>query len=66
MNYEETKYGFNWGAARIERCISDDKKGWILLKLETPRAKLQIYVTKTGKVRVHNGHCELLPNEKTK
>lgn len=57
MHYEETKYGFEWGVAKITRCFSDEKAGWVTLLLETPKhkagAELQIYVTKTGKVRIH-------------
>jgi hypothetical protein len=63
MHYEETKYGFDWGAAKITRCFSDKDKGWVTLRVETPREDLQIYVTKTGKVRVYNKKgVELLPN----
>ncbi len=56
IRYEETKYGFNWGAAEIARCFADEKKGWVTLELKTPKHPngLQIYVTKTGKVRVHS------------
>jgi hypothetical protein len=60
MHYKETEYGFEWGAAKIERCFSDDKKGWVTLLLKTPKDELQIYVTKTGKVRVHKNLVELL------
>ena len=64
MHYEETTYGFEYGAAKIERIASDEKKGWVVVGLKTPKAKLDIYVTKTGKVRVHNEEgLELLPNE---
>jgi hypothetical protein len=52
MRYEETRYGFNYGAADVERVASDEKKGWVALRIKTPRKSLQIYVTKTGKVRV--------------
>lgn len=52
MHYKETKYGFEYGAARIERAVSDDKRGWVVLDLETPKRKLSIYITKTGKVRI--------------
>jgi hypothetical protein len=60
--YAETEYGFNYGAAEVTRLTSDDKKGWVLLGVATPKQFLQIYVTKTGKVRVfvRNGG-ELLP-----
>ena len=52
IHYAETKYGFDWGAAKITRCFSEPKKGWVTLIVETPKVTLQIYVTKTGKVRI--------------
>ena len=54
MRYQETKYGFSWGAAEIERWFSDNKKGWVTLGIKTPKQELQIYITKTGKIRIHN------------
>lgn len=49
-----TPYGFEYGSAKITRACSDEKKGWVLLFLETPEHKqIQICVTKTGKVRVN-------------
>lgn len=68
--YAETKYGFDYGAAQITRVCSDEKKGWIVLGLETPRHKgqeaLQIYVTRTGKVRVSTPNGEWLPKNRDK
>lgn len=62
MHYEETKYGFDWGAAKVTRGFSDEKKGWVSFLLETPKHKdgksLQIYVTRTGKVRIYDAHGE--------
>jgi hypothetical protein len=57
IHYAETKYGFDWGAAKIERCFSDSKKGWVALTVQTPKHQMgkneiQIYVTKSGKVRI--------------
>lgn len=53
-HYRETSYGFEYGSAKIERAHSDKKKGWVVLLLSTPKRKqIQIYVTKTGKVRVN-------------
>ena len=52
IRYEETQFGFNYGAAEIVRIHSDDSKGWVILQLKTPKKRLQIYVTKTGKVRI--------------
>ena len=55
-HYREIRYGFEFGSARITRCMFDAKKGWVVLLLETPKHKegnaIQIYVTRTGKVRV--------------
>lgn len=60
IHFQETQYGFDWGAAKIERCCSDDKKGWIILHLRTPKydhdkksPPIQIYITKTGKIRIY-------------
>lgn len=65
IHYAETQYGFDYGAAKVTRCASDDKIGWVLLRVTTPKEDLQIYVTRTGKVRVHdkNGK-EWKPNDK--
>ena len=52
MRYEETAYGFNWGAADVERAMSDAKKGWVALTVKTPRQDVQVYVTRTGLIRV--------------
>lgn len=52
MHYKATDFGFEWGSARITRACSDEKKGWVVLLVKTPKEDLQIYVTKTGKVRV--------------
>ena len=52
IHYAETKYGFDWGAAKITRCHSNPKNGLVVLILETPKHTLQIYVTKNGKVRI--------------
>jgi hypothetical protein len=53
MHYLETRYGFEWGAAKIERLFSDEKKGWVTFAIKTPKKDLQVYVTKTGKIRIH-------------
>jgi hypothetical protein len=56
---KQTQYGFEWGAANIERCFCDEKKGWVTMFLKTKRYPhgIQIYVTKTGQVRFlsHDG-----------
>ena len=69
INFKETRYGFEFGDAKISRLFSDDKKGWVTLSLETSKynrnknTEIQIYITKTGKVRIHSGNGEWLkPN----
>lgn len=56
IHYKETKYGFDYGAAQIERCCSDEKKGWVVLLVKTPRHPLgiELSITKSGKVRIHS------------
>jgi len=69
MNYKETQYGFEYGAVTIERLCSDEKKGWVILSIRTPKHKehdgLQIYVTKTGKIRFWHDRKEWELVEKT-
>ena len=54
LHYAETAFGFEYGAAIVERACSDKAKGWVVLLVRTPKHPdgLQLYVTKTGKVRV--------------
>ena len=52
MHFKETEFGFEWGAAKITRAFSRDE--WITLRLKTQKDTLQIYVTKTGKIRIHS------------
>ena len=48
-HYRETRYGFEWGAATVERQISH--KGAVQFVVVTPRQELTIYVTPTGLIR---------------
>lgn len=56
IHYKETKYGFEFGNATIQRLMSDDKKGWVTIGIGSskypPGKEVQIYVTKTGKIRI--------------
>jgi DNA-binding sugar fermentation-stimulating protein len=65
MHFSNCQYGFEWGAAKITRLFSDEKKGWITVEVKTPKEELQIYVTKTGKIRIH-GASEWLPQKDNK
>jgi len=58
IRYEDTQFGFRYGAAEVIRMASCDKRHWVLLGITTPKCKIQIYVTKTGKLRVFNGADE--------
>lgn len=53
MKMSQTQFGFDWGPVSVSRRSSDDKKGWVVLRLKTPRTVVQVYVTKTGKVRIY-------------
>lgn len=65
MHYKETKYGFEYGDAKVTRMFSDEKKGWVTLGVESSKYSgnnaLQIYVTKTGKIRIHSKEGEWFP-----
>ena len=63
MHYAESQYGFEYGAAKVERLFSDEKKGWVTIGVTTPKVSIQVYVTKTGKVRVHGHNSEWLPKQ---
>ena len=53
MHFKETKYGFEWGAAKVERLCSHKEQGWVYVGVESPKAQIQVYVTKSGKVRIY-------------
>lgn len=65
MHFCNCQYGFEYGAAKITRLFSDENKGWITVEVKTPKEELQIYVTKTGKIRIH-GASEWLPQKDNK
>lgn len=57
MESYSTPFGFVFGPVEITRLCSDEKKGWVVISLQTDKMKdkrMQIYVTKTGKVRIHD------------
>lgn len=63
IHFENIQYGFEYGAATITRMCSDPKNGWVVIGLKTPKHKIdiQIYVTKTGKVRIFSEDKEWKP-----
>jgi hypothetical protein len=58
MHFKNTDYGFEWGSAHVERLFGDET-GHIVIGITTPKAKLQIHVTKTGKIKVFKDGVEL-------
>jgi hypothetical protein len=62
IHYAETPYGFEYGAAKVVRCASSEKTGWVAIDISTKKGTYQVYVTKTGKVRVfHPTDGEMKP-----
>lgn len=49
-----TDFGFKWGSCEVIRMCSDEKRGWVIVGIKTPKSEkpLQIYVTKSGILRV--------------
>ena len=60
-----TQYGFEWGPVEISRAMSDEQKGWVIFLVKTKKYPngIQVYVTKTGKVRVNCDAGEWLLNK---
>lgn len=56
---ELTEYGFRFGAALVERRMSLGG-GRVVVTVKTPKCTLNVYVTKTGKMRVYFGGMEVL------
>ena len=64
MQIQRTPHGFDcraattwlrpWSCAKIECLASDEKKGWVYLGVTTPKDSIEIYITKSGKMRVYN------------
>lgn len=70
MHFKVTDHGFEWGSANIFRLAHCDKKGWIVVGIDSAKmAKagkpkkhkhgLQVCVTRTGKMRVFLDGAEL-------
>lgn len=60
---KRTPYGFDFGPAEIECVCSDEKKGWVMMRVITKKypSGIQIYVTKSGKLRVFGNGKEWTP-----
>lgn len=50
MHYKDTQYGFEFGAAKVQRLFSD--KGAAYIEVKTPRGAVTIAITPTGFIRL--------------
>ena len=70
IHHKQTSYGFEFGDAKVSRFFSDEKKGWVTLGIESSKYQgnkaIQIYVTKTGKIRIFSNEGEWFPKDKIK
>lgn len=68
MKRQRTEHGFIYGSAEFVLGFCDEKKGWSTTLLSTPKYfgndAMQIYVTKSGKVRIFDTNGEWRPPEK--
>ena len=64
LHFANVQYGFEYGSAKITRLFSNKKKGWVTIGVNTPKHSVQVYITRTGKVRVHDQNGEWFPNNK--
>lgn len=66
VSCEVHQSGFQWGGADIRRFCDDTKAGWVIVGIITKKYPhgLQVYVTKTGKVRISDGKSEWKPEVK--
>lgn len=39
-NDQVTDYGFNWGPLTVERCCSDEKKGWRIVTIKSAKREV--------------------------
>lgn len=68
---QRTPYGFEWGPVEVSRCCDDERQGWVILHIETEKTKrancpLEIYVTRTGKIRIFSNGEWAPPKKGTK
>lgn len=64
MKVQLTENGFDFGNASVAAVCSDEARGWVVVSITTNKSRIEVYVTKTGKLRVHKDNTELLPSPK--
>jgi len=51
---KRTDHGFKFGAAEVSCMCSIESRGLSIIGIETPRVDLQVTITRTGFVRIHD------------
>lgn len=51
-------YGFNYGPVAVTRIAKYENTGAVVIGIDTAKVGLQVYVTKTGKVRFFKDQVE--------
>jgi len=62
---EELRCGFRWGPASVTR-VMDEPGRFILMSVETPKARADIYVTRTGEIRLFINNEEVARSHRRK
>lgn len=57
---KRTDHGFQFGSALVECLASDEKKGWVMVGVKTPKGRIDVYATKTGKLRAFLDGVEMV------
>lgn len=52
VHFAVNQFGFEYGDAKVERIMSESRKGWVVIGIKSSRKQIEIYVTKKGKIRV--------------
>ena len=63
-----TEFGFEFGSLIVNRACCDDNLGWVVVQVQVPKKNqsLQIYATKTGKIRITSHEGEWIFQKYTK
>lgn len=52
VDFKEIDCGFKYGSVEVTRTAHDERKGWVVLNIKSPKIEIQIYATKTGEIRI--------------
>ena len=63
IHFKKTTFGFEYGNAKVTRLFSNEERGWVTLEVKSDKQAIQIYITKTGKIRIHSKGKEWFPSD---